>query len=111
MAKDAIVIAKKKIRRQMRSTTNETFFHSNSEWLSESVSTNLFSNLSMEEDSRRSMASIEGKDLSTVMTTGGRSFEASALTQLAEAGDGGKIGLIVDPIIYNTYQRSQRGRP
>lgn len=89
MAKDAIVIAKKKMRRQMRSTTNETFFHSNSEWLSESVSTNLFSNLSMEEDSRRSMASIEGM---------------SALSFEASAAAAGKIGLIVEtcPIIYNT---------
>ena len=39
--------------------TVHTFFHSNSAWVFESVSTNLCSNLSMDEDSLKSMASIE----------------------------------------------------
>ena len=60
MAKEAIVIARKKTNRQILSTTNETFFHSSSVCESESVLTNRFSSLSIELDSLRRMPSIEG---------------------------------------------------
>ena len=45
-----IDMARKKSKRSTRSTTKDTFFHSKLAILSESVSTNLFSNLSMEFD-------------------------------------------------------------
>ena len=59
IAKEAMVIAKKKMSRQTRSTTNDTFFHSSSELLQESVSTKRFSNLSILWDSLKSMPSME----------------------------------------------------
>jgi hypothetical protein len=54
---EAMVIARKKTRRRTRSTTNDTFFHSNSFSDAASVFTNLCSNLSMEQDNRKRMAS------------------------------------------------------